>query len=41
MIIVLVCALFAVIDAAILCSCVVVAGISDREIEKIYLSRKN
>ena len=41
MVIALICALFAVIDVTILCSCIVVAGISDRKIEKIYLSREN
>ena len=41
MVITLICALFAVIDVTILYSCIVVAGISDRKIEKIYLSREN
>ena len=41
MVIALICALFTAIDVTILCSCVVVAVISDREIEKMCLLRKN
>ena len=41
MVITLICALFAVIDATILYSCIIAASVSDRGIEKMCLSREN
>ena len=41
MIIVLICTLWAVMDATILYSCIIAASVSDREIEKMCLSCEN